>query len=71
MHYFTSELLYIEILLLEAEGENNDKYCLHLVSAKLQIDNDIKLSLRFGDGRNNFEFLFITQSNFQSEVTPK
>ena len=53
----------------EAEGGKNDKYCLHLVSAKLKID--IKLSLRVGEGRNNFEFLFITQSYFQSKVAPK
>ena len=64
----------------EAEGGINDLYCVHLVSAKLKININlvsaklkinINLSLRVGDGRNNFEFLLMTQSNFQSKVTPK
>ena len=31
----------------------------------------IKLSLTVGDGLDDFEFLFIAHSNFQSKVTPK
>ena len=54
---------------VEAEGGNNDQYCLYLISVQLKID--IKLSLRVGDGQSTFEFIIITQYNFQGKVTPK
>ena len=59
-HNNSNALLYIGITVqctlkfcyLEAEGVNNDQYCLHLISARLKID--LRLSLRVKDGRNIF-----------------
>ena len=52
----------------EAEGENEDQFCFHSITARLRIDIKLSLALTVGDGWYIFEFLFITQSNFQSNA---